>query len=208
MKIFYKTQEKIRGKMAFDKEVIHMKKETRTVVYDDELRIEAYRFEGIVQPFPSHFHEHYVIGFVEKGERVLSCRDREYAIEEGSIVLFNPGDSHACVQSDGGTFDYRGVNISKEIMLDLAEEVTGKRELPGFSENVVYDEEAACHLRPLHEMVMKGQGSLRRRKPCCSCFRILSRITGSPPSAASRSAGRRLKEPVNIWVSISRSASI
>ena len=79
-----------------------MKKEIRTVVYDDELRMEAYRFEGIVQPFPSHFHEHYVIGFVEKGERVLSCRDREYAIEEGSIVLFNPGDSHACVQSDEG----------------------------------------------------------------------------------------------------------
>ena len=70
--------------MAFDKEVIHMKKEIRTVVYDDELRMEAYRFEGIVQPFPSHFHEHYVIGFVEKGERVLSCRDRKYAIEEGN----------------------------------------------------------------------------------------------------------------------------
>ena len=32
-----------------------MKKETRTVVYDDELRIEAYRFEGIIQPFPGHF---------------------------------------------------------------------------------------------------------------------------------------------------------
>ena len=47
--------------------VIHMKKEVRTVVYDDELRMEAYRFEGIVQPFPSHFHEHYVIGFVRKG---------------------------------------------------------------------------------------------------------------------------------------------
>ena len=28
-----------------------MKKQTRTAVYDDELRIEAYRFEGIVQPF-------------------------------------------------------------------------------------------------------------------------------------------------------------
>ena len=72
--------------MAFNKfhlklEVIHMKKETRTVVYDDELRIEAYRFEGIVQPFPSHFHEHYVIEFVEKGERVLSCRHREYQVD-------------------------------------------------------------------------------------------------------------------------------
>ena len=50
-----------------------MKKEVRTVVYDDELRIEAYRFEGIVQPFPNHFHEYYVIGFMEDGERVLSC---------------------------------------------------------------------------------------------------------------------------------------
>ena len=54
-----------------------MKKETRTAVYDDELRIEAYRFEGIVQPFPNHFHEYYVIGFVENGERCLSCKNKE-----------------------------------------------------------------------------------------------------------------------------------
>ena len=84
-----------------------MKKETRTAVYDEELRIEAYRFEGIVQPFPNHFHGHYVIGFVEAGQRVLFCRDREYALEKGSILLFNPGDSHACLQSGGETFVYR-----------------------------------------------------------------------------------------------------
>ena len=118
-----------------------MKKEIRTVVYDDELRIEAYRFEGIVQPFPNHFHEHYVIGFVENGERCLSCRNKEYTIEQGSVLLFNPGDNHACVQSDNGTLDYRGFNISKEVMLDLSEEVTGKRQLPGFPRNVVCDEE-------------------------------------------------------------------
>ncbi len=141
-----------------------MKKEIRTVVYDDELRMEAYRFEGIVQPFPSHFHEHYVMGLVEKGERVLSCRDREYAIEEGSIVVFNPGDSHACVQSGGGMFDYRGFNILKEAMLELAEEITGKRELPQFSENVIKDEEAACRLRLLHEMVMKGTGEFKKEE--------------------------------------------
>ena len=65
---------------GMDKEVHRMKKEVRTVVYDDELRIEAYRFEGIVQPFPNHFHEYYVIGFMEDGERVLSCKNQEYAI--------------------------------------------------------------------------------------------------------------------------------
>lgn len=131
-----------------------MKKEIKTVLYDNDLRIEAYCFEGIVQPFPNHFHEHYVIGFVENGQRVLSCKNQEYTIERGSIVLFNPGDNHACVQSDGGTFDYRGLNISKSVMLDLAEEVTGKRELPGFSRTVVCDDEVACYLRSLHEMMM------------------------------------------------------
>ena len=74
-----------------------MKKETRTAVYDNELRLEAYRFEGIAQPFPNHVHEHYVIGLVESGQRILSCQNKEYTIEKGSIVLFNPGDNHACV---------------------------------------------------------------------------------------------------------------
>ena len=141
-----------------------MKKEIRTVVYDESLRIEAYRFEGIVQPFPNHFHEHYVIGFVENGERCLSCRNIDYTIGQGSIVLFNPGDNHACVQSDDGTLDYRGFNISKEIMLDLAEEVTGKRELPRFSENVICDDEVICYLRPLHEMVMNGNSDFGKEE--------------------------------------------
>ncbi|MCM1468612.1 MAG: AraC family ligand binding domain-containing protein, partial [Alistipes sp.] len=123
-----------------------MGKEVRTIVYDEELRIEVYRLEGIVQPFPNHFHEHYAIGFVEQGRRVLSCKGKEYAIGEGSVVLFNPGDNHACVQSDGGVMDYRGMNISKERMLELGSDVTGRRELPRFSRNVINDEEIACYL--------------------------------------------------------------
>ncbi len=75
-----------------------MKKEIRTVVYDDALRIEAYRFEGIVQPFPNHFHD-YVIGSVEDGERVLSCKNQEYIIKKGDVLLFDPGDNHACPQA-------------------------------------------------------------------------------------------------------------
>lgn len=33
-----------------------MQKEIRTVCYDDDLQLEAYHFEGIVQSFPNHFH--------------------------------------------------------------------------------------------------------------------------------------------------------
>lgn len=157
-----------------------MKKETRTVVYDDELRIEAYRFEGIVQPFPNHFHEYYVIGFIEDGQRVLSCRNQEYTITKGDIVLFNPGDNHACVQSDDGTLDYRGFNITKEVMLDLAEEVTGKRELPGFSKTVIFDEEVTCYLHPLHELIMKGSCEFGKEENLLLLISLLIQRYGQP----------------------------
>ena len=157
-----------------------MKKQTRTAVYDDELRIEAYRFEGIVQPFPNHFHEYYVIGFIEDGHRVLSCRNQEYALKKGNILLFNPGDNHACVQSDDGTLDYRGFNITKEVMLDLAEEVTGRRELPGFSKTVIFDEEVTCYLHPLHELVMKGSCEFGKEENLLLLISLLIQRYGQP----------------------------
>ncbi|MDD3360384.1 MAG: AraC family transcriptional regulator [Hespellia sp.] len=157
-----------------------MKKETRTVVFDDELQIEAYRFEGIVQSFPNHFHEYYVIGFVEDGQRMLFCRNQEYLIKKGDTVLFNPGDNHACVQNDGDTLDYRGFNISKDVMLDLSEELTGKRELPGFSENVIHDEEVTCYLRPLHELVMEGICEFGKEENLLLLISLLIQQYGQP----------------------------
>ena len=39
-----------------------MKAWTRTAVYDRALHVEAYIFDGVVQAFPNHVHEYYVIG--------------------------------------------------------------------------------------------------------------------------------------------------
>lgn len=157
-----------------------MKKEIRTVVYDDDLRMEAYRFEGIVQPFPNHFHEYYVIGFVENGERCLSCKNQDYTIHRGDIVLFNPGDNHTCAQTDNGTLDYRGFNITREIMLDFAEEVTGRRSLPGFSQTVICDEEITCHLRSLHERVMSGSSEFDKEENFLLLLSLLIQRYGQP----------------------------
>lgn len=141
-----------------------MGKETKAIVYDKELRVEAYRFTGMRHPFPNHFHEHYVIGLVEGGRRVLSCKNKEYTIEKGSMLLFNPGDNHACVQNGSGNLDYRGLNIEADVMLDFAGEVTGQRRLPVFCENVIDDEEAVCCLRLLHEMLMQETDDLGKEE--------------------------------------------
>jgi AraC-like DNA-binding protein/mannose-6-phosphate isomerase-like protein (cupin superfamily) len=157
-----------------------MRKEIKTLVYDEELHLEAYRFEGIGRPFPNHFHDYYVIGFIEQGERRLWCRNQEYPIGPGCILLFNPGDTHACVQADGCALDYRGLNIPKEVMLDLAEEITGNRTLPGFSPAVLCDEEVSCYLRPLHDLVLNGSLEFGKEESLLFMLSLLMRRCGQP----------------------------
>lgn len=84
-----------------------MREETRTLILDQDLQVEAYRFKGIMQKFPNHFHEYYVIGFIEKGQRYLLCQGQEYIINPGDLLLFNPHDTHSREQIDGKALDYR-----------------------------------------------------------------------------------------------------
>lgn len=141
-----------------------MKQEIRTVKYDAELKVEAYQFQGIMQKFPIHFHEYYVIGFIEKGQRFLSCKNKEYTIEPGDLLLFNPRDNHACEQIDGKTLDYRCINIQPEIMSKAVFEITGKEYLPYFTPPVVFHCELVAVLRELHQIVMEEERDFRKEE--------------------------------------------
>jgi len=141
-----------------------MKKEVRTICYDSDLQLEAYRLEGIVQPFPNHFHECYVIGYMVGGKRYLSCKNKEYTLNKGDIVLFNPEDNHAYAQRGDETLHYLGVNISKFVMLELSKEITGSKELPLFNQTVVTDKELSYYIQSLHENIMNGSGGLEKEE--------------------------------------------
>lgn len=148
-----------------------MTKEIRTMIYDDDLHLETYQFEGMIRPFPNHFHEYYVIGFMEKGARILSCKNQEYFTKSGDILLFNPGDNHACIQSSAEKLDYRSFNITKTVIAEWTKEIAGKQELPIFSPTVIRDEEVNCCLRTLHEKIMQGTSILEKEE---SLFLLLS----------------------------------
>ena len=132
-----------------------MDQKIRAAHYDRELQLEAHRFRGITQPFPNHFHDYYVIGFVESGRRQLCCRNKEYDIVSGDILLFQPGDNHSCTQTSG-TLDYCSLNISQDTMEKLAKKATGMKFFPVFTDNVFRDRELLAWLKPLHQMIMDG----------------------------------------------------
>jgi AraC-like DNA-binding protein len=141
-----------------------VKKEIRTICFDSDLQLEAYRLEGIVQPFPNHFHEYYVIGYMVSGERYLSCKNEEYTLRRDDIVLFNPEDNHTCAQSGTEALHYLGINISKPVMSKLVNEITGREKLPQFSQTVISDKELACYIQPLHDSIMSGSGEFEKEE--------------------------------------------
>ena len=141
-----------------------MQQETRTVKYDPELKVEAYSFMGIMQKFPNHFHDYYVIGFIESGERSLSGKNREYIVEPGDLLLFNPRDSHTCEQTSSTPLDYRCINVPPETMCKAAFEITGKEYLPSFSPTVVFRSDQVPLLRELHKIIMEEERDFRKEE--------------------------------------------
>ncbi|MCK8099302.1 AraC family transcriptional regulator [Bacillus sp. 2CMS4F] len=141
-----------------------MQNETRTLHLDPHLNIEAYRFKGIMQKFPNHFHDYYVIGFIEKGQRYLACQNQEYIINPGDLLLFNPRDTHSCEQIDGRTLDYRCINVMPDVMKKAVEEITGAGHLPYFSHHVLFRHELTSSLQELHILISKERQALRKEE--------------------------------------------
>ena len=141
-----------------------MKKEVRKIFFDEELRLEAYLFEGVSQPFPPHFHEYYVIGFIESGRRQLSVCGREYTAAEGDILLFNPLDNHSCFGADGDTLTYGAFNIKPDVMGKLSAELAQIREPTRFSENLIRDGDLFFSLKKLHKLIFDGSAGFEREE--------------------------------------------
>lgn len=133
-----------------------MKKETRSAVRGGAPGLEACRFEGLTRTFPSHCHGYYVVGLVEAGRRVMTCGGRQYLLSPGSAVLFAPGDSHGCISADGEPFSYRSLHLSRELVLNWSEALSGRREPPRLLSGALSDKDLAGRIRSLHEAVMSG----------------------------------------------------
>lgn len=72
-----------------------MKKEHKTVAYDETLQIEAYRLDRITQPFPNHFHEYYVIGFVARGGAPSPAKIRSFTSTQAASSSSSPATTTA-----------------------------------------------------------------------------------------------------------------
>lgn len=141
-----------------------MYQEQRHVYYDRDLEMEAYNLSGIVQKFPNHFHDYYVIGFVEGGKRHLWCKGQEYDLTAGDLILFNPRDNHYCAPINGEILDYRAVNINLDVMMRVVKEITGKEFVPHFTQNVVYQSDITQSISDLYDAILTRAPKLKKEE--------------------------------------------
>ena len=83
---------------------------------DDELGIEAYVYNGNAKCIPNHFHRYYEIGFIEIGNRLITCQSVQYKASSGDIVIFNPADNHSCQAQEDEYLDYRCIHIPPSLL--------------------------------------------------------------------------------------------
>ncbi|MDO4275014.1 MAG: AraC family transcriptional regulator [Eubacteriales bacterium] len=147
--------------------------EQRHIYYDRDLGIEAYQLSGIVQKFPNHFHEFYVIGFIEGGKRHLWCKGQEYDLSAGDLVLFNARDNHYCAPVGKELLDYRALNINCDVMSAAAKGITGKDYVPHFTQNVIYQSEIAPSVADVYDAILADAPKLQKEE---AFFHLLEQV--------------------------------
>lgn len=138
--------------------------EQRHIYYDADLQIEAYKLSGIVQKFPNHFHDFYVIGFMEAGKRHLWCKGKEYDTTKGNLILFNPGDNHFCSPINNEVMDYRAINIKEEVMRNAITEITGESYAPYFKDNLVYQSDITSAIKDVYDAIVQNDIKLHKEE--------------------------------------------
>lgn len=122
----------------------------KTICYDQDLGIEVYSFTGVSQNFPNHFHDYYVVGLIEEGQRTMVVNNQSYRLEPGDLLTFNPYDNHSCEGIDGSRLTYHCLNLKK----DIFQPFTGT-DLPKFLAPMQAQTELAEDFRQLHQLIMQ-----------------------------------------------------
>ncbi len=138
---------------------------SRTIRHDETLKVEAYCLKCYLQPFPRHFHDYFVFGYIVSGERDLLCNGLRFHLSPHNLLIFNPQDTHECDPAVGSPLlHYLGFNISEERMKEISFELTDKNTLPKFKPTAFSDETSESAFLELHQLVLQGSNDLRKEE--------------------------------------------
>lgn len=151
-----------------------MAKTAVQMIYDKHTGAEAAVFGGIVQPFPQHFHDYYVIGITESGARRLNCGSAVHLLQRGAVNIFCPGTSHACADITPGVFYHKSFNLPAALV-----DVLLPDSFNGFGSVVLYDTELFKNLSVWHTSFWQTESAAVRRSLLVKIITALAQASSS-----------------------------
>jgi AraC-like DNA-binding protein len=119
--------------------------------------------------YPTHFHDGYVVAVTETGgAEVKGCGVGGQAAP-GTILVFNPGDSHSGWMGRSDIWSYRSFYIEREAIQRLAAGL-GVYELTHFPDYAIRDQALIRDLLDLHRMTETNSDSFEKNERSCEVF--------------------------------------
>lgn len=126
------------------------------MIFDKQLDMEVLSLFGRMGKIPSHFHDYYEIGFIKHGNRRVVCQNEEYVIGENDLMVFNPNDSHTCIEMEKEALDFRCFHLSSQRMKALTLECVGYEAMPYFTPQIIYHSDIISQIKELHNLIIES----------------------------------------------------
>jgi len=140
--------------------------------------------------FRPHAHEEFFIALSEAGLATPTYRGATHAIAPGDLIVLNPEEAHAGGTSAEGSWTYRALYASPDLLRQIMAEFPGEASsLPEFRGNVVRDPEVAMRLCRFHRLSEQPESSKIERE--CNLTDALVLLVGrhGTPRETARSTG-------------------
>jgi len=131
--------------------------------------------------FSPHVHDEMVIAVTEQGGAEFDSRGINDIAEEGTTLVFNPGEPHAGRMGRSGRWRYRAFYLDGRALERLAAGLELPAEsLPGFCTNKLADPALSVALQGLHAATQGGGSPLGRQSGLLAAMAALYQRHGSP----------------------------
>jgi len=142
--------------------------------------------------FRPHAHEEFFIAVTEAGLATPVYRGDRHVIGPGDLIVLNPEEAHAGGPPAEGSWTYRALYPSQDLMGQIAAEFApGQPAMPRFGGDVIRDREVTARLRRVHRLCESpARASRLQRESCLTEALVLLAGRHAAPPQAPRPPGR------------------
>ncbi|MEJ8642230.1 AraC family transcriptional regulator [Streptomyces sp. MS1.HAVA.3] len=151
--------------------------------------LDLLRAHYVRHTFPRHAHDGYVIAAVTGGVEEIGLPGHSVRAGPGSVVLINPEVPHSARAGVPEGWAYATLYPSRDLIVEVADEIGTLRGTPGFTADMVADLQGARAITEIHRAAEAGNALAADTLLRGLVVRMLTRHAGPLPSRTVQGAG-------------------